>query len=221
MMKSILRFAATRVSEKTYERLLAHSVLKENFADELQTVSTFSTHKELWRSAIDPTDKIVFIEFGVHTGCSIKGFAEMNANPQSVFIGLDSFEGLPEDWGVMKKGSFDVGGAIPKIDDPRIKFIKGWFQNTWDELEKAIPREGKLIVHYDADLYSSTLFALTKIDGLKRPYQAIFDEFAGHEARALRNYQQSYCATVEFKGKQNWADGYPGRVLCNIRPVGL
>jgi hypothetical protein len=74
-----------------------------------------------------------------------------------------------------------------------------------------------LIVHYDADLYSSTLYALSKIDGLGRKYLAIFDEFTGHETRALYNYLQSYGASVNFLGK-TLMNGYPDQVLCEIIP---
>jgi O-methyltransferase len=104
------------------------------------------------------------------------------------------------------------------VNEGRVKFIKGWFQNTGDQLVAALSAVGQLIVHYDADLYSSTFFALTKIDSLKRPYLAIFDEFAGHEARALRNYQQSYNPSIKFEAK-TIAAGYPVRVLCRIAPV--
>jgi hypothetical protein len=218
MKTAALRFAATRIPEKTYERLLAHSVLKENFAAALNLVPTFKRREDLWDTIIKSTDSIIFIEFGVHSGCSIEYFAAKNRNPKSIFIGLDSFEGLPEDWGKIKKGTFDVGGAIPKINDARVKFIKGWFQQTWGELEKVIPSDGSLIVHYDADLYSSTLFALTKVDDLKRPYLGIFDEFAGHEARALRNYQQAYIPQIKFLGKTIEA-GYPVQVLCMVEPI--
>ena len=76
---------------------------------------------------------------------------------------------------------------------------------------------GDLIVHYDADLYSATLFVLTKIDDLKVPYLAVFDEFNGHEARALYNYCQAYMANVEFLGKTNPPD-YPEQVICRIIP---
>jgi hypothetical protein len=122
-----------------------------------------------------------------------------------VFIGLDSFEGLPEDWDALPKGTFDVKGAIPQTDDNRITFIKGWFQNTWDQLVAKLSRAETLIVHYDADLYSSTLFALSKMDSLNRPYIAIFDEFAGHEARALYNYLQAFNASVSFSLARQWS----------------
>jgi hypothetical protein len=222
-MKSLLRFAATRISVPTYERLLAHSVLKDNF-DSLSDLPVFEKREDLWTDCvtkrIKSTDKITFVEFGVHTGYSIEYFAEKNTNKDSVFIGLDSFEGLPESWGTMAKGSFDVKGAIPKTDDPRVSFIKGWFHYTWAELASKLSGAETLIVHYDADLYSSTLFALSKIDTLNRPYIAIFDEFAGHEARALHNYVQSHAAKVLFLGK-TVAEGYPVHVMCRVVPPTL
>ena len=104
----------------------------------------------------------------------------------------------------MLKGTFDVKGSIPEVRDPRVHFIKGWFQNTWPQLSSQIQsRRDNLIVHFDADLYSSTLFALSKMDSLGMTYTAIFDEFAGHEARALYNYMQSYNAKVTFLTKIN------------------
>ena len=61
------------------------------------------------------------------------------------------------------------------------------------------------------------LFALTKIDLLRKPYIAIFDEFTGHETRALFNYCQSYGATAKFLGK-TILKGYPNQVVCQITP---
>jgi hypothetical protein len=219
-MKLFLRFAATRIDVGTYERLLAHSILKNAFKP-LKTVRVFECREDLWDDCLEnqiagPTS-LTFVEFGVHTGYSIKYFARKNSNQKSVFIGLDSFEGLPEGWGGLAKGAFDTQGVMPQVDDSRVTFVKGWFQNTWGELVGKISNVRSLIVHYDADLYSSTLFALTKIDSLKTPYIAIFDEFAGHEARALYNYLQSYNATVTFLGK-TIAEGYPVQVMCKISP---
>jgi hypothetical protein len=67
-------------------------------------------------------------------------------------------------------------------------------------------------------LYSSTLFALTKIDSLKQEYYAIFDEFSGDEVRALSDYLISYGAKVEFLATQKWR-GFPEVVLCRILPL--
>jgi len=68
---------------------------------------------------------ITFVEFEVYEGKSIIYFTSQNDNSKSIFVGLDSFEGLPEDWGSMKKGTFSTNGVVPNKNDLRIKFVKG------------------------------------------------------------------------------------------------
>lgn len=58
-----------------------------------------------------------------------------------------------------------------------------------------------LVVHYDADVYSATLFGLFELDRLKIPYIAIFDEFAGHECLALQDYLSASGSKCQFTGK--------------------
>ena len=204
--------------------MLAYSIIANNF-HQVNACREYSKKEYLWDSVIDSGIKtessIIYIEFGVHEGYSLNYFCGRNTNPESVFIGLDSFEGLPEDWGGLPKGTFDTQGKIPRINDPRVSFIKGWFQNSWPQLNDKLLSTNNLaniVVHYDADLYSSTLFALTKIDNLKKSYIAIFDEFTGHETRALYNYIQAYGADGEFYGKTNNA-GCAGQVVCRITPI--
>lgn len=221
MKLSLLRFMVTRIQVNTYERLLTHSVLKESFSGLARVNRIFDGREELWNECLSRFhgDPITYVEFGVHTGHSIKFFAQGNANPQSIFIGLDSFEGLPENWGAMPKGTFDVNGEIPEINDRRVCFIKGLFQNTWPQLYSRLQlRNDNLIVHFDADLYSSTLFALSKMDTVGAGYIAIFDEFPHHEVRALYNYTQSHRADVNFLGK-TVANKYPVHVMCRITPT--
>lgn len=107
---------------------------------------------------------------------------------------------------------------MPEVDDRRIKFVKGWFQDTWQSLP---PKAKTLFVHFDADLYSSTLFALCQIDKMKQPYLAVFDDFASHEARALYDYRQAFNAAVEpicqFKVPSQIG---PWHLLCKITPHG-
>ena len=162
---------------------------------------------------------VTFVEFGVWKGESIKYFASNLNDCKSIFIGLDSFEGLPEDWGPMLKGTFDTNGSIPDVSDNRINFVKGWFQKSWDNANLLIAdrMENDLFVHYDADLYSSTLFPLTKIDTYHKKYLALFDEFIGHESRALYDYLKAYNANVEFIAKTDIV-GFPNQLLCKITP---
>lgn len=227
-MKKYIKQILANISIDSYERLLAYSILKNKFSN-LSLVKTFDDREALWEYSlhnfVDIKSPINYVEFGVHKGYSINYFAKNNAHKESNFIGLDSFEGLPEDWGSCKKGAFDTKGKVPVTKDVRISFIKGWFQDSWKILEKklsTIPIEN-LVIHFDADLYSSTLFALSKVDQLKVPYIAIFDEFMGHETRALYDYCQAFNPKIEFLcktlGKTHASIvGYPQQVVVRIIP---
>jgi hypothetical protein len=220
-MRSMLKSLAAQINLATYQRLMVYALLKESFQD-IFSAPVFTSREQLWSECIERNigkqAKMTYLEFGVHEGYSISFFADLNTCPDSVFIGLDSFEGLPEDWGSHPRGTFDTHGKVPQIGDPRVSFIKGWFQDTWDTLSRQLDGSGHLIVHYDADLYSSTLFALSKVDTLHRDYLAVFDEFTGDEARALYNYLQSYNASATFLGQVPGEYRYPQQVMCRIVP---
>jgi O-methyltransferase len=223
MVKYFLKKAAERLPLNTLERISAYAVLRNVFPS-VQAAPRLASREELHRVCIEKVvgsgTAITYLEFGVYQGDSIRRISSLNTNPDSIFIGLDSFEGLPEDWTRKHpKGHFDVGGNIPKIDDPRVSFLKGWFQDSWGELQRRISGRSNFVVHYDADLYSSTLFVLTSIHSVGQPYIAIFDEFAGQEARALYNYIQAYGASVVFHS-QVASMGYPFQVLCRLDPSG-
>jgi O-methyltransferase len=152
---------------------------------------------------------IVYLEFGVFQGASIRYFSEINASPDTRFYGFDSFEGLPEDWrltggSVVAKGSFDVSGNIPKIDDSRVHFVKGIFQNTlipFLEEHANILRDSPKIVHLDADLYSSELFCLSQVYRCLRNGDVVFfDDFfvAEHDFRALMDWSKSHLIDLKM-----------------------
>lgn len=133
---------------------------------------------------------ILYLEFGVWQGRSIRYWSERLRNPDSRFHGFDSFEGLPESWNMLfKKGLFSTNGQPPQIDDSRVKFFKGWFEETLPHYQP--PPHDQLVINIDADLYSSTSFVL---NALKR-YIAVgtyiyFDEFCdrNHELRAFDEF---------------------------------
>src|SRR5262249_40083310 len=128
---------------------------------------------------------------GVWQGESIQHWAKINPHPDSRFYGFDSFEGLPEDWGVMPKGAYSVGGTAPSITDSRVSFIKGWFQDTLRSFLQTFEPHGRVVVNNDSDLYSSTIYCLIQIDHLLEAGSLIiFDEFGcpQDEFRALNDY---------------------------------
>jgi hypothetical protein len=167
--------------------------------------------RAIWRETVPANDNILLLEFGVWEGASIRAFAEINHAPGSLFYGFDSFEGLPEYWRGMEAGRFSTGGEAPKVTDPRVRFVKGWFQDSLPPLidELAAAAEGRtVIVHFDADLYSSTLFLLFTLAPRLKRFRFIFDEYAGHEARAMYNFLQASGAAAHFSHRCDW-QGYP------------
>jgi len=225
LFKAFAKFLFAQLPASFYERMMPFALLAREF-NSLANAPSYKTRESLWREVTSAYDyrysNVTFVEFGVFEGNSIKFFAAQNHNLESKFLGLDSFQGLPENWVLTPKGSFSAGGYIPTVlDDDRIFFLKGLFQETWDELYQILLTRNDecLVVHYDADLYSSTLFALTKIDLLNKSYIGIFDEFTGHEIRALYNYCQAYGAHFRFIGKVvPQPDKYPTQVACLIIP---
>lgn len=176
----------------------------------------------LWKETLAPlTSPILLLEFGSWKGDSMRHLVTLDDHPDSRFLGFDSFEGLPEDWRGMRADRFDEGGAIPHIDDPRVRFVKGWFRDTVPPMldELAGLAEGRtLVVHYDADLYSSTLFLLFALGSRFPHYHFIFDEFSGHETRALFNYAQATGARPTFLHRLDW-EGSPQVVSGYLSPA--
>jgi O-methyltransferase len=163
----------------------------------------------LWRRTLDrvPGSDILLLEFGVWKGDSTRQFVKLNSSPRSLFYGFDSFEGLPEDWRGMAAERFDLGGALPRIDDERVTFVKGWFRDSLPPLLDRLAEEGAdraVVVHFDADLFSSTLYLLFTLGTRFKRYHFIFDEFSGHETRALYNYIQATGAEVKFFYRLDW-----------------
>lgn len=141
-------------------------------------------------SAID------YLEFGVFKGKTINAWASLNANARSRFFGFDSFEGLPDDWNrSKKKGAFSTEGQIPIVNDHRVTFVKGLFQETLPGFLNGFRSSERLVVLIDSDLYSSALFVLTSLDRWLVPGSiVIFDEFYDlrHEFAAWCDYSNAY-----------------------------
>lgn len=147
-----------------------------------------------------------YVELGVSKGLSFKWWLAHNSNPESRFYGFDTFEGLPEKWGTFDKGSMAAG--FPDVTDLRHEFVKGLFQDTLP----GFLRNGKIsgpkrkVIHLDADLFSSTLFALTTLHPfIQKGDILIFDEFnvPTHEFQAFMDYVDSYYVKYEVLAAVN------------------
>ncbi len=149
---------------------------------------------------------IRYLEFGVFDGTSMNKMRRVFTNPRSEFIGFDSFEGLPEPWLEFAPGKFSREGALPYNTDERIRFVKGWFQNTLPGyLTELGARQNEhltqTLVHYDADLYSSTLFIMSCLWLNIPQYYFIFDEFFIDEVVALQDFASAFPVKIDFFAK--------------------
>jgi O-methyltransferase len=164
-----------------------------------------SSRKELYEHLAGLTKgPVSYLEFGVFRGDSMRIWSSVLKDPGSSLDGFDSFEGLPEDWRLAAdKSTFDVEGAIPIIDDTRVSFHKGWFSDTLPGFLKAFQPKGQLVVHLDADLYSSTKYVMDQLLPLMvRGTILIFDELfdRDHELRALDEFIVEHSVGLECVG---------------------
>ncbi len=148
----------------------------------------FTSKNELFAHALGHVrgTRTQYLEFGVYEGESLRWWAEHLTDPAARFVGFDSFEGLPEDWRHnFREGEFRTAGP-PPVDDPRVSFVVGWFDDTLPKYE--LPACDQLVVNIDSDLYSSATTVLEWLEPHIRPGTLVyFDELVDchHEMRAL------------------------------------
>jgi hypothetical protein len=135
-------------------------------------------------------NKVLYLEFGVAKGTSIRYWSGLLKNSCSMLHGFDSFEGLPEEFNMTHgRSAFSTQGVVPTIGDERVKFFKGWFEETLDHY--CVPDHDVMVVNLDADLYSSTKTVLQFLKNHVRVGTYLyFDEFNDrhHELRAFDEF---------------------------------
>lgn len=151
-------------------------------------------------------EPINYLEFGVAAGHSFIWWLEQNKSSGSRFYGFDTFDGLPEDWGPFKKGSFSNNNQEPEIKDDRGKFYTGLFQQTLPGFLKEFDSKKKNVIMMDADLHSATLYTLTMLSPyFKKGDIIFFDEFVvpTHEFKAYLEFVQSHYINLELIAAAN------------------
>jgi O-methyltransferase len=163
---------------------------------------------------------VTYLEFGVHKGWSFERVLSRFTDPAARFYGFDSFDGLPEKWGhPTDHGHFSTGGQAPKLSDPRVDFVKGWFQNTLPDFLTTHPITAPVLVHFDADLYSTTLFLLTTLWHHIPEYWFLFDEFPPDEIVAMHDFTRAYPVEFEFVACTQDEHARPHQVFGRLQKV--
>jgi hypothetical protein len=133
---------------------------------------------------------VLYMEFGVFEGTSMRLWSGLLKNASSKLIGFDSFEGLPEDYSdVTPKGMFAVGRKPPTIPDARVSFVVGYFDQSLPSFQ--IPPHNQLIIFMDADLYSSTIYVLRRFrEDIVVGTIIIFGQFSDNRNHELKAFQE-------------------------------
>ena len=89
---------------------------------------------------------------------------------------------------------FDVQGKMPEIEDGRVSFSKGFFQETLPGFLETFEPSLPLVIHNDSDIYSSALYILTRLDRRLAPGSLVlFDQWGrDDEYRAFADYTKAY-----------------------------
>ncbi len=169
-------------------------------------------------------EPVSYLEFGVSKGESLKYWTDINKNPDSRFWGFDTFFGLPEKWevftGTVEKNAFSMNGNPPDITDARNSFVKGLFQESLPGFLKSFESNGRLIIHNDADLYTSTLYVLCECNDILKPGTiVIFDEFTSvlHEFRAWEDYCAAYLREYTVLGATKGPNDYFSQIAVEMK----
>ena len=131
-------------------------------------------------------------------------------------FGFDSFQGLPEDWGVVPRGTYSSRGRVPDIENA--KFVVGEFAATLPEFfDSKRPMAG--LINFDADLYSSTITALSNAHAvIDEATTLVFDEFIvnndweNDEFRALNEF----CENHGYSFKVEAVSLFTKQVVCRL-----
>ncbi|MBI2953459.1 MAG: hypothetical protein HYY30_04035 [Chloroflexi bacterium] len=226
MLKRIAELLLCNVPQRAVERCLTYPIFSNSFSS-VMSKKRCEGREELWRELFTGFEDqpVCILEFGVWRGESLRTLVHLNTHPDSMFFGFDSFEGLPEDWtSTFQKGHFSTGGVPPNIGDPRVKFVVGWFnrslprfiESNCDLVESVESGDRQLFVHFDADLFSSTLYLLTALSIYFAEYHFVFDEFLGDECRALGYAAKACGLDVRFRAYTGKNRNFPSRVAGKI-----
>jgi len=101
------------------------------------------------------------------------------------------------------RGAFNVYRRLPDIKDSRCTFEVGLFQETLLSFIGNHDFSRKLIIHLDADLFSSTLFVLTTLARHFKHGDVVFcDNFicSLDEFRAFETFVKSFRVKYEVLG---------------------
>ena len=208
MFKIILKKFLSFISFSLLNKLVSNSLIFNHYKRVL-SIKTYDNRKKYLNKVsekLNTLDNLIILEFGVYEGESLRIFSNNISNPNTTFYGFDTFTGLPEKWFHFEKGHFNTNGSVPNISDPRVFYEIGLFEQTLPKFLENLKKKSRLnsnfFIHFDADLFSSTLYVLNKLNSYLNEYYFSFDEFPSDEVRALYTHEKLNKCKIEFLFKQ-------------------
>ena len=161
--------------------------------------------------------KGLVLEFGVGWGGTTNIFGELLAEEGRQVHGFDSFAGLPEAWyGSYEAGSLSTQGRTPQVED-NVRLYPGWFneslldflspdgttvhmhKNVYGVENNHNVMQAVALIHFDADIYSSTFDVLSLlVCRLRVGTIMLFDELLGYKIWADHEWKALQDASAKF-----------------------
>lgn len=215
MIKYALKKTLSNLKINHINKLASNSLIQNSYKRILK-IRTFNNRTEYLKNVsyeLNKLNNLIILEFGVYKGDTLKLFSENINDPKARFYGFDSFRGLPHKWLDLDKGYFNTDGIAPNINDKRISYRIGYFEETLPEFIKNFNTDKKLksnfFIHFDADLFSSTYTVLNSLANFIDEYYFSFDQFPSDEVRALHEFETSNNCKIEFFFKQKKSMSIP------------
>lgn len=149
----------------------------------------------------------LWLEFGSATGHSTRQFGKyLSSTPpySTIIYGFDSFLGLPEKWNGFNINGFTNGGKVPFNETKNLKWVVGWYNESFPKFLQSHNDEKISFIHIDCDLYSSTKTVFDQLVPrlLDKRLMIMFDElinyesFKDHEIKAFWEFLGRYPNTI-------------------------
>lgn len=229
-----------------FERFWTEKIANDPRALVVPTFNKKIGKHPIWNVAInwiyDNAPAGLVIEFGTNNGGWLKYFVDRL--PATIRLcGFDCFEGLPEAWDSLPAGSIKGFGApvalwddqpemrqriiddaargvaFPTPPQPNVRIESGLFSEALPRYLKDERLDDLRLVHFDADLYTSTRPVLDTVCGrLKHRYLILFDELysVNHEFKAWCEFLALYKLT-DWRVLAASADGSQVLIEVNTR----
>ena len=165
----------------------------------IHNTSKYSAIKKILTNLWIDQIKGDYIEFGIFTASSFKHTINtenrIDKNNNTLFYGLDSFEGFPENSHPFFqdknfKSNFKKVKKLEKRFSPNVYIFKGYFSDLLTKEKKLIEVENLKFVYIDCDLYISAIDPIDYIiPRLVKGSYIMIDDFTNidSEGKSIRN----------------------------------